>query len=100
METRKLQPRQIIKCPHCGWEYLPGEIFYPENVVGHPKQVIRDALGKILYEEYKEDCEPLSEETYVCDGCGKEFVVEIETKFKTKEQEEQIDFTSEYVSLI
>lgn len=47
----KLQPRTIIKCPHCGAEYLPGEVLYSDNVVGNPKNVIRDALGHIIYED-------------------------------------------------
>lgn len=97
----KLQPRKVIKCPHCNWEYLPGEILYPESLIGRVKynSVIRDPLGHILYEEYEEDREPLAEEHYECDNCGKPFVIEIETKFASKVEEEELDFTEKTAEL-
>lgn len=46
-------PKQFvaIKCPHCGYEYLPAELFIADDLVGTPESngVVRDALGKILY---------------------------------------------------
>ena len=97
----KLQPRKVIKCPHCGWEYLPSEIFYSDSFAGKLVlgSVIRDPLGHILYEEYEEDCAPLAEEHYCCDNCGKPFVVELETKYNSKLEEEELDFSEESVSL-
>ena len=99
-EQKKLQPRQVIKCPYCGYEHLPCEVLYPENVVGQSDNIVRDALGKIIYVDYKEDEEPLAEEVYVCDGCGREFVVEVETKYKARPQDECLDFTQDTASLI
>lgn len=97
---KKAQVRQVIKCPYCGYEFLPGEVLYPESIIGQPRNIIRDATGKIIYEEYKDDEAPAAEETYICDECGREFVIEIETKYKTRAQDETIDFTSDSTSLI
>lgn len=92
--------RPVIKCPHCGYEYLPGEIFMPNNFLGQPRHIVRDALGKILYEEYIEDKELVSTEKYVCDSCNKTFITEAIISFKTKAEEEELDFSSEFTSLI
>lgn len=97
--TKKLQPKTVIKCPHCGYEYLPCEIFYPDNVLGKSDNVIRDPLGKIIYEDYKEDCEPLAEETFICENCNKPFIAEVELKVKTRAQEEELDFSNLTTSL-
>lgn len=83
----KLQNTIILKCPHCGREYLPGEIFCPGELIGKSKSIIRDALGKkIIYLEYEKDEEPCFTEKFVCEECGKEFIVEATLSFKTKEQ--------------
>lgn len=95
----KQQPRKLIKCPHCGWEYLPGEIFYPVNTIGQPINIIRDTLGHIIYEEYKPRQEPESNESFTCENCNRTFVVDIELSFKAKPEEEVIDFSNLSVSL-
>lgn len=92
---------QVIKCPHCGYEYVPSEVFMPGDLLGKPETVIRDALGKILYVEYEEDLdEPNFEEHFVCDHCDKPFVVSVATSYKTREEDEELNFQSEYVSLL
>ena len=90
---KKLQPKKVITCPHCHWQYLPGEILYGDNVVGQPSQIVRDALGHIIYEDWKEDCEPLAEEKFYCENCGKPFIVEYELSVKTRAEEQMLDFT-------
>jgi len=90
---KKLQQPVVIKCPHCGWEWTPGEIFYPDNVLGYPINVIRDPLGHILYVEYKDDCEPLAEEEFWCEHCDRPFIATIELKCDAKPQEEVLDFS-------
>lgn len=95
----KLQPKKIIKCPHCGWEYLPGEIFYPKNSIGQPINIIRDTLGHIIYEEYRPNEEPLACESFTCEHCERDFVVEIELSFKAKPEEENVDFSNLSVTL-
>ena len=97
-EDNKIGP--VIKCPHCGAEWVPSEIFMPGDVEGKAKQVIRDALGHILYVEYEEDCEPCSEQHYVCDECGRGFVVEPVVMFKVKKESEELDFGSQETSLL
>lgn len=74
--TNKIKP---IKCPHCGHEYYPAEIFYPEDLIGHPNKIIKSE-GKILYVD-DEIYNP--EETYICDECGNEFWVKASIVYET-----------------
>lgn len=90
----------VIKCPHCGWEYAPAEIFMPGDLIGKPDSVVRDALGKVLYIDYPEDEQPLTSEQFVCENCGKPFVVEPTVGYKVKKETEELDFTEDTVSLI
>jgi DNA-directed RNA polymerase subunit RPC12/RpoP len=99
LEDVKLQPRPIIKCPHCGNEYLAGEVLFPINMIGYPVNIVRDTLGHIIYEEYPENKEPLAEETYWCDKCEKPFIIEIEVKYKTRKMEEEKDFSNTSATL-
>lgn len=102
MKDNKTQQNNwvAIKCPHCGREYLPGEIFMPGELLGRSRTIVKDALGKILYVEWEEDEEPTFTETYICDECGKEFIVEATVSFKTKAQAEELDFSDTSVSLL
>lgn len=99
-DNKKAQARKVIKCPHCGWEYLPGEVLYPETIVGVPtNSIVRDPLGHILYEEYKEDGEPQTEDVYICDNCNKPFIISFDINYSTKPQEEILDFSDTSISL-
>ena len=40
---------QYVKCPHCSHEWHPAEVFYPGSFLGKPGQLVRDALGKVIY---------------------------------------------------
>lgn len=33
---------QVIKCPSCGWQYLPGELYVSNAFLGQPKKISRD----------------------------------------------------------
>ena len=90
----------IIKCIHCGAQYLPAEIFMPGSFLGKPEDVVKDSLGKILYEDYKEDQEPVMIEQYICDYCDKPFIIEATTTYKTIAEAPEKDFSTQYVSLI
>jgi len=92
-DGEKLQPRHIIKCPHCNWEYLPSEIFLPNSVIGYPAKEIRDPLGKIIYEEYKVGKDPIAEEKFFCENCNKPFITELDIKYTTRAEEDSLDFT-------
>ena len=90
----------ILKCPHCGAQYLPGELYMPGALIGQPEDIVKDSLGKILYEDYTEDNEPNMIEHFICDYCDKPFVVEATITYKTMAEEPERDFQSQYVSLI
>mgnify|MGYP006896766191 CR=1 FL=1 len=68
--------------------------------MGKPETVIKDALGKIIYQEYDEDDEPCQIEHYCCDNCGKSFVVEPTVTYKVRKEDEALDFSSESSSLL
>jgi len=89
-----------IRCPHCGHEFVPADIFYPGELIGRPDQVVRDALGKVIYQDYGEDEEPCQIERYVCDECGKPFVVEPVIMYKVRKEDEAKDFSDLSSSLL
>lgn len=95
----KIQPRKIIRCPHCCYDYLPSEIFYDYNMIGKPTKIIRDPLGKILYEEYEPGKEPTVDETFNCVNCHNDFVVEVEISYKASDKPEEINFRKDTTSL-
>lgn len=63
---------QLIKCPYCGAEYLPGEIFLPNHFLGQPKGIEKDYTGKFLYAE---GIDQDLTEFYTCDKCLSNFKV-------------------------
>ena len=68
-----------IKCPEWGAEYLPAEIFYPNEFLGKPKSIEKDSYGSILYFSGK-DMNPT--ETYRCDYCGRKMTVTANITFQ------------------
>ena len=90
----------VIRCPHCGYEYVPAEIFMPGELVGNPETVIRDALGKVIYQEYDDEEMPAQIEHYVWDNCGKPFIVEPVITYKVRKEDEALDFSEQSVSLL
>ena len=91
----------VIRCPHCGAEYLPGEIYMPGALIGQPDEVIKDSLGKILYEDYTTEArEPNMTEHFICEYCDKPFIIEATTTYKTREEAPERDFTTKYGSLL
>lgn len=101
MKTLNTHKSPVIRCPHCGAEYLPGEIYMPGSLIGQPDEVVRDGLGKIIYEDYyTETREPDMIERYICDQCDKPFIVEATVTYKTREEAPEKDFSTQYVSLL
>ena len=90
----------VIKCPHCQYGYAPAELLHPHDFMGKPNSVLRDALGKVLYQEYAEGYEPEDISTYICDGCGKQFIVEPQVTYKVRKEIEELDFSETSVSLL
>lgn len=76
-EENKSIRGSIIKCPSCGAEYLPAEIFLPDEFFGRP-EAFKGMSGKI------EDVDgiPMNQDAeYQCDYCGKKFKVHAEISF-------------------
>lgn len=90
----------VIRCPYCGQELAPAEIFMPGDLIGKPETIIRDALGKIIYQEYDKDNEPEQEERFICDECGKPFIVEPIVTYKVRKEDETLDFSDLSASLL
>lgn len=65
----------IIRCPYCGKEYFPSEIFVPKNFIGTAFHLTEDLyLGS--------DMELL--ETYICDKCDSSFEVVANVSFESR----------------
>lgn len=75
-----------IKCPHCGAEYLPAEIFYPDYFLGRPSNIEKSATGIITYYDGKNMC--LTEE-YMCDRCNTTFIAKASVCFNSRKIEEK-----------
>ena len=68
MKIKSSSKTPLIKCPHCGSEYLPGEVYMPGSLIGQPDDVVRDSLGKLIYEDYDSpDREPNMIEHFTCE---------------------------------
>ena len=83
-----------IKCPYCGCEYHPAEIFLPEYVIGRPTAVLKDDNGVI--EKVVADTTSL-EEYYQCDKCNNSFKVTLDFEF-TSEKHMTISTSDVFVS--
>ena len=73
----------LIKCPHCGAEYHPAEIFEPKPFFGNP-DLDRAEDGTLEY--IGGEGMDLSSE-YVCDYCGKRFKVRADVSFSAESSE-------------
>ena len=100
MKTLAVHKTPVIRCVHCGAEYLPGEVYMPGALIGQPEDIVKDSLGRLLYEDYSEGKEPDMIEHFICDYCDKPFIVEATVTYKTMVEEPEKDFTNQYVSLI
>lgn len=80
--------KNVIKCPHCGAEYLPAEIFLPDSFLGKPNTIQRDSENHI--ESFFGNDMDLKEE-YRCDYCNKKFTVTANVKFNTASESKYIE---------
>lgn len=76
----KFDEREIIVCPKCGCEYLPEEIFYPEDLLGKAHDIVKDGKGKLLGAA---GGRPAKTEEFVCEKCGATFKVEASVSFSS-----------------
>lgn len=63
----------IIRCPHCDAEYLPSEIFYPNDFLGKPSDIEKTSTGEILC-AYGGTSQKFAEE-FVCEYCNKPLII-------------------------
>lgn len=89
-----LHKHVIIRCPKCGYEYLASEIFYPDNLLGESRSVLRDEKGHILLLNDGE--EPELEEEWECENCGCNFKAKLDIKGGTV-YNSNYDFSEDYV---
>lgn len=71
-----------IVCPCCGAEYLPSEIFIPQEVLGKSNfELDKTRIGHITDNNSIKDMD--LQETYQCDYCERIFRVKMKVKFET-----------------
>ena len=67
-----------IKCPNCGAEYLPSEIFYPNDFLGKPNHIYKTVDGEIL--DIDGPAQKFNEE-FICDYCNKPLNICVEHSY-------------------
>lgn len=91
MENSKLS---IIKCPTCGAEYLPVEIYLPDAFFGKPLHIERDDENKVTHVV---GTKMNLFEHYTCDYCNVPFKITAKLQFSTK-AETKFDFDTDYTT--
>jgi len=74
-----------ITCPYCGCEYLPQEIYIPEDFLPELDDLTKDDAGHIVavHEEAMHTCEE-----YTCDRCNHRFRVIAKVEFSSAKADE------------
>ncbi len=85
----------IIKCPYCGAEYLPSEIFYPEDFIPEV-DVIKDEAGKIVVHDRITN---EAYEEYTCDVCDHTFKVKMKVSVEAEKCDEH-DFNYDTITKV
>lgn len=57
----------VIKCPICGQEFLPAEVYLPDYFLGKPTEIIKTTSGKLDF-YFGQGMDP--DEEFICDNCG------------------------------
>ena len=92
--TEQLSSKHLVKCPYCGAEYLPAEIYIPEDFLPECEDVVKDENSKLV--AYHDNGMNLHEE-YTCDKCGHRFTIDAVVDFKTAKAELH-DFNYDYTT--
>ena len=93
---KKEKKPTVLKCPHCDYEYLPGEIFIPNYVIGQPTEIERSVDGKIMVFD---DLHQSNEEVFTCIKCNKTFNARANVTYETWVAQ-KFDFDNEYKSTV
>ena len=83
----------IIKCPVCGAEYLPAEIYIPNSFIGKPECIDKNYLTKKIDSYFGKNMDLI--ERYKCDNCDTVFKIIAKVQFLTVEEKE-LDFKKPY----
>lgn len=86
--------KRLIYCPNCNAEYLPSELFLPDDFLGKGTEIEKDVNGKIVYYE---NGDMNVSENYICDKCNKPFKIIAKVSFITA-LDSRMDFNAEYSS--
>lgn len=89
-----METKGIIKCPYCGAEYMPSEVYFPEDLLDGAFDITKSESGKI---EHTLGEMPKYEEEYTCDYCNHTFKVECHMGFVTDKCDIH-DFGNDYKS--
>jgi len=68
----------IIVCPICGQQYLPAELYLPDDFLGKPTEIVRTTAGKVDF-YFGTKMDPDTE--YICDNCGAHLKVHANISF-------------------
>ena len=82
-----------IECPNCGYQYLPCEIFLPDNILSKSYHIERDDKGKIIDAL---EFNPEFKEKYICDKCNQVFECELKLSFNYK-MDKNLNFGEDYI---
>lgn len=86
--------QNVIRCPHCGQEYLAAELFMPEDLFGAPTNIVKTSDGKV---DFFLGERPTFETEYCCDNCDTTFRVRAKLSFESFIDDKD-NFDEEYVS--
>nr|DAP55348.1 MAG TPA: Trm112p-like protein [Caudoviricetes sp.] len=74
----------FIKCPYCGREYTPSEIYVPKYFFGYPYNIMRNEKEEIIgFNGSDMDVN----ESFICDKCNNLFNISCQISFKTSKTE-------------
>lgn len=83
-----------LRCPVCGEEYLPSEIFMPDAVFGRQYDITKNDRGDIMF--YLGD-DPDYNEEFICNSCNTKLDVSMKMSFDVIPKEND-EFEEEYIT--
>lgn len=89
--------KDIIRCPKCGAEYLAGEIYLPEEFLGIPDDIEREATTHKIITDFGK---PMNlNERYICDYCDTPFTVKAHVTFSV-DVDDAYNFNEPYTTTV
>ena len=88
-----MNSNMMIKCPRCGAEYLPKEIYIPRAFFGTADDINKDSISHKVIDYCGTNMD--TNESYICGYCNVPFLVSARVTFSTKEDKKH-NFTEDY----